>query len=340
MGKSISLGLLLSLIFGAVGCLAAPPPEILAYYDSDSANDDRLAKLGDSFNQVSTDVFNVTTDGDVAGDVPTKAIAIAKSRHMAVYACFSNYSSRVNDFDPVLGHAVLATPAVQTKLIANLMALVRKYQYTGVNVDMEGLYPADRVVFTRFMHDLSSAMHAEGFVVVISVPAKLRDEPADTWSGAFDLKAIGEYVDIVQLMSYDENGPWGAPGPVAGTDWVTASARYTISVVPAKKVSLGLAAYGYDWNTTKKTGVSVAWRDIPALIKTTGGKPSVDAGSGSPTFTYVANDKSSHIVWYEDAASIGRKVSLAATYKMAGVSVWSLGSSDASFWNAVHAGFK
>jgi len=325
---------------GAGGCLAADPPGILAYYDSDAANDDRLAKLGGSFNQVSTDVFNVNTDGEVIGDVPTKAIAIAKSRHMAVYACFSNYSSRVNDFDPVLGHALLATPAVQTTLIANLIALVRKYRYTGVNVDMEGMYPADRAAFTKFIHDLSTAMHAEGFAVVISVPAELRDDPADTWSGAFDLKAIGADVDIVQLMSYDENGPWGAPGPVAGTDWVRSSARYTISVVPAKKVSLGLAAYGYDWNTTKKTGASVAWRDIPALIKATGGKPAVDAASGSPTFTYVANDKSSHIVWYEDATSIGRKVSLAVAYKMAGVSVWSLGSSDASFWNAVHAGFK
>jgi len=56
MRKSISLCLLLMLLFGgAGGCIAAEPPGILAYYDSDAANDDRLAKLGGSFNQVSTD---------------------------------------------------------------------------------------------------------------------------------------------------------------------------------------------------------------------------------------------------------------------------------------------
>ena len=82
----------------------------------------------------------------------------------------------------------------------------------------------------------------------------------------------------------------------------------------------------------------VHWKDIPALIASTGASPQWDAESSSPFFNYQASDGSSHVVWYEDAKSIPLKSALAASYKLAGVSVFALGYEDSSFWQALRAG--
>ncbi len=127
------------------------------------------------------------------------------------------------------------------------------------------------------------------------------------------------------------------PGPVAGMDWVEPCVQYAVSVVPSEKISLGIPAYGYDWDLTHGTGVQVFWKNIPALISRTGAIPQWDTASSSPFFTYQASDKSSHVVWYEDTTSIPIKSKLVLSYNLAGVSMFALGFEDQSFWEAVHS---
>jgi spore germination protein YaaH len=44
------------------------------------------------------------------------------------------------------------------------------------------------------------------------------------------------------------------------------------------------------------------------------------------------------MVWCENVTSIGKKVRLAATYHLAGVSIYALGMEDEAFWKAIHSG--
>jgi spore germination protein len=214
------------------------------------------------------------------------------------------------------------------------------YGYTGVNIDFEAVPHRDRAEFTAFIRELATAMRAAGYLTVVSVPAELQDDPNDSWAGAFDFKALAPNVDILQLMTYDENGPWGPPGPVAGLDWVLPCVQFAVSVVPSAKISLGIPAYGYDWNLTKNTGVQVYWRQIPALITKSGAVPQWDVTSSSPYFTYTSANGSNHVVWYEDAQSIPLKSALTETYNLMGVSVFALGYEDQTFWEAITAGFN
>jgi spore germination protein YaaH len=109
-------------------------------------------------------------------------------------------------------------------------------------------------------------------------------------------------------------------------------------VVPSNKISLGIPAYGYDWNLTAGTGVQVHWANIPALIARTGATPQWDSATSSPFFSYQTEGRASHVVWYEDATSIPLKSALVVTYNLGGVSVFALGFEDQSFWDAIHAG--
>ena len=315
-------------------CRAAPA--ILGYYTFDDSSYDSIANFGTSIDQISTDSFTVSGDGSIDGKAPTKAIALAKSKGAVAYACISNYGK--TDFDPKIVHDIVSNPTAVTAITCNLLALLKSNLYAGVNIDFESIRKEDRDAYTDFVRHVSKSMHAAGYKTVISVPAELCDNPKDSWTGAFDLARLGKYVDLVQLMTYDESGPWAGPGPVAGIDWVRSAAKYAVSVIPASKVSLGMAAYGYDWDTTHKTTTTVNWHKMPSLITSSNSTPHRDFKSGSPHFKYVAVDGSKHTVWYEDSKSIHQKAKLAASMNMAGVSVWALGKEDASFWKAVKTG--
>jgi spore germination protein len=351
MNRAKTLGMLLfrALLFSAIqvsshaNAQSAPqnssransPQKILAYYES-AGSYDSLTTFSSSIDQLSTDTLGVDMEGKIKGNAPEKALAFAKSKGMPSFACVSNFGA--HDFDPKIAHAVLANTKIKQRVIAGLLKRVQDAGYSGVNIDFESINHEERKQFSAFVREVARKMHAAGLLTVVSVPAKRQDDPNDAWTGAFDFATLGRDADILQVMTYDQHGPWGAPGAVAGLNWVEPSIQYALSVVPASKVSLGIPAYGYDWNLTKKTGEQIHWKDIPALIANTGAAAQWDAASSSPFFNYQAADGSSHVVWYEDAKSIPLKSALAVSYKLAGVSVFALGFEDAEFWRALHAG--
>jgi spore germination protein len=307
----------------------------MAYYEA-SGSYASLTAFSNNVNQLSTDTFGINAHGMIHGGVPRQALAFAKSKGMMTFAAVSNFDSI--GFDPKITNAILNDVRNKTLAINQMFELVKNSGYTGINIDFESIDRTDRKAFTTFVHDVARRMRAAGYLTVVSVPSERKDDPTDSWTGAFDFAALGQSADILQVMTYDENGSWGKPGPVAGLTWVEASIAYAASVVPANKLSLGIPAYGYDWNTTAVTGAQIFWKDIPALISKTGATPQWDISSSSPFFNYHAADGSSHVVWYEDEKSIPLKTALAVKYKLAGISVFALGYDDPSFWRAVHAG--
>jgi spore germination protein YaaH len=65
--------------------------------------------------------------------------------------------------------------------------------------------------------------------------------------GVDDLKALGDCMDFVSLMTYDQHTRWTTLGPVAGWDWTLANLDYALQFIPKEKLSLGIPLYGYHW---------------------------------------------------------------------------------------------
>jgi GH18 family chitinase len=176
----------------------------------------------------------------------------------------------VDDFDAALAHAAFVTHRDAT--IAGLVALAEDGGYDGVNVDFENLafsrdIADDRAAFTVFIHELAARLHALSLKLAISVPGKTEDSIDDDWSYPFDYAALGEDADVLQLMTYDEHGPWSEPGPVSGADWVEDCVAYAVSLVEPAKLLIGLPAYGYDWDLADAANnTSFSWKDVPVLV--------------------------------------------------------------------------
>ncbi len=97
--------------------------------------------------------------------------------------------------------------------------------------------------FNRFIHDLGESLRAANLKLMVALPA------AD-WS--YDYKYLAAQTDAMILMNYDLHYPTSDPGPIASQDWFVTNIQNITKLVPAEKIVMGIANYGYDWQTKSK----------------------------------------------------------------------------------------
>jgi len=301
--------------------------EVLAYYFVDESYP-RMVATVKNLTQVSFDQFGIDNRGNVHGSIsPSAALPFAKSHGLQNFLCVSNYGP--DDFNGPRVHQVLKSAMKRNRLINKLVQLVKAQGADGINIDFEAIPRGDRNRYTMFIQNLAKKLHANAKKLVISVPALDSDQPQDDWGGAFDYAKLGAAADIMQIMTYDENGPWGSPGPVAGLDWVMDCINYAKSVIDPQKISMGIPAYAYEWNKNNGNGFEVDWNTIED--KLSGATIKWDAASSSPYATYTKNG-APFVMWYENAQSLKAKMDFARASNILGVSVWALNADDDTFW--------
>src|SRR6185312_4079039 len=138
-------------------------------------------------------------------------------------------------------------------------ALIREckaHGYSGFQFDIENIDYLDRDAFSALVKRTADALHAQGLQVSIATVPNAPGYPGASgfakwiyadWRGAYDLAALAKSVDLICLMTYDQNTRWTTPGPVAGWQWTLDNVKYALQFVPKEKLSLGIPLYGYHW---------------------------------------------------------------------------------------------
>jgi len=310
---------------------------VLGYYTEDYPKD-RLSYDSLNANALLIDaaaMFNYTFDenGYLSGQL-TNDIKTASQKGVTCLALVHNYTGY---FNGALAYNVLSSSKKRKNLEYSILYLIKKQGYKGVNIDIEGLPPAARAAYTAFLWELRQLFAPYGYILTVSVPAKTRDDPYNSWSGAYDYREIGKAADLVCIMTYDEHWPGGHPGPIASLPWVQKVLDYAIAVMPRPKILMGIPAYGYDWSAAGTK--TVRWRDAKELAARYGGG-GWDNYSCCPYFIYYGKDGQRHEVWYENKYSLKIKLDLAKNYGVAGIAFWRMGFEDESFWQTVVEKFK
>lgn len=91
---------------------------------------------------------------------------------------------------------------------------------------------------------------------------------------------------------------------------------------------MGIPNYGYDWTLPYVRGSSatpVSNTGAVNLARQNNAAIQYDLTAQSPFFNYYDENRSQHIVWFEDARSIEAKLRLVNEFNLAGVSYWTIG---------------
>lgn len=277
---------------------------------------------------------------DGSGTIRSKAdkdyVAWAHGRGYQVWALFSN------SFDPDLTTEALSTYESRLNMIRQLLVYAETYNLQGINIDFENVYTKDKENLVQFVRELTPLAHEQGLVISIDVTPKSNSE---MWSVFLDRKALGETVDYMMVMTYDEH--WASSpkaGSVASLPWVERSIVRILEEdgVPPSKLLLGIPLYTRVWTETKQKDGSIKVRSralgmeaVEKLIRDRGLQPEFDPKTGQNYVEYET-DEGLNRIWIEDETSIRARAELVKKYGLAGVASWQRGFQKPGIWQVLH----
>lgn len=297
--------------------------------------DTRLTReAGRYLTYISPFSYQVNEDGSINRLNDTAVIQATRPYRTAPLMVITNF--RNGNFDTVMVDAILKSEEIQRKLIANIISIMREKGYYGLNIDFERISPENRQLYNEFLRRVTTALRPLNYPVSTALAPKPSDYQTGSWHGAHDYKAHGEIVDYVIIMTYEWGWSGGPPYAVAPVDLVEDVIKYAVSVIPPRKIFMGMPLYGYDWPLPYMPGGRWAKRVSPQeairLAARYGAAILYDYKVQAPHFNYTDENGTRHEVWFEDARSVQAKLLLANKYGLRGVSYWVLGSSFPQNW--------
>lgn len=137
--------------------------------------------------------------------------------------------------------------------VGKLVQLAIDRNLDGLDVDIENANIDSN--YERFVVDLATKLKPTG---------KLLTAALATWNAHLISKTAAEQFDFINVMSYDQTGPWrpNQPGPHSTYAKAEEDLNYWRKTrgIPKEKITLGVPFYGYAFGTT--LGQSMSYRDI------------------------------------------------------------------------------
>ncbi|WP_246370008.1 glycosyl hydrolase family 18 protein [Saccharibacillus deserti] len=277
---------------------------------------------------------------DGKGNIRSKAdsayAARAHNRGKQVWGLFSNA------FEADWTREMLSDYDSRSQAIRQVLKEAKTFDLDGINLDFENVYTEDKAPYVEFVRELTVAAREAGLTVSVDVTPKSNTE---MWSAFLDRRALGETVDFMMLMAYDEH--WASSpeaGSVASLPWVEASVKRILEEdkVPASKLVLGIPLYTRVWTETEENGETkvsssaVGMETSQRLIQENKAKKELLEDVGQHYAEYEEDGELKRI-WLEDAESLKRRIALARNYKLAGAASWTRSFASKEAWEVLRA---
>lgn len=239
---------------------------------------------------------------------------------------------------------LLSDPAAHAKnLTADVIPIMKRYEFTDLNVDIESTTDAsleEQQQFIVFIKTVKAELAKEKFSLTVDITT------IDALGGHLIApKAIAPYADTIVIMAYDYHSTASSvTGPIAPLSGagveseydVTEALRKTLAAISHKKIVLGIPLYGYEWETLTKSPRAAVIPGSGAVLSNKRAeaflahcqncKTAIDEVAGEP-YIYYKDDETNvyHQLFYPDINSTKAKIDLAKKYSLGGIALWALG---------------
>ena len=269
-------------------------------------------------------IFIDPTADTLFTNIDDRAWTVMKNSGVKVMPILSNNYKEIFRGDAV--HRIINDPVKKERLIHDLVKILVKNGFVGVNVDFEELQEKKNEQLVQFQKDLYERLHAQNFLVTQDVIPFNED---------YNFKELSKYNDYIFLMAYDQYSDNTGPGPVAHQKWIEGAVDAAVKNIPLQKLILGMAAYGYDWKLGKSMSArTVSYQQALFTAKDQEAIVDFDNDSYNLHYDYVDEDDNNthHQVQFMDAATMFNGLRFATEYGIAGTAIWRLGDEDPRVW--------
>lgn len=309
------------------------------------------------FESISPVWYEVNTDGTLINKRPSAAgdiSAVAKNNGILMIPAIAMFDHEI--FTPVLQEE-----GNLDRHVESIMAEVEKHDYDGIDLDYESTKLSDKEKYFEFIEKLSTALHAQDKLLVVTVLAKWGDgvnypslretRQVQDWS------ELAKHADEIRIMAYDYTFSKSQnPGPIAPIDWIELILNYAVLEIPREKIVLGVHLYSYEWWNEAEIGASYDSIEYPTFtFLPEPPKLEIDNPKTARSYTYstvqsILRDYDGELMEFQDEqvfsyqkingstgraekrvlvfidpAGVKARTELAREYNIKGVAYWRLG---------------
>ncbi len=234
--------------------------------------------------------------------------------------------------------AIFADPNKRAQHILDIVDLVDKKGYHGIDLDYESIGSTGRDPFSSFVEDLAVELHRKNKLLSITVYPKTSSPGRWSTGKSHDYGRIGAAADRVNIMSYGYGSSGGSPNPIGPVHYLEKIYAFATTKIPAKKIFLGVPFYGRDWPQGGK-GKALTHTSVKTRLATYNPTVTYDPDDGESTFTYTKSG-TKHTVWFPSPEGMADKMKVVKRHGLGGIAIWRLGSEDPKLWDSIRKELK
>lgn len=265
-------------------------------------------------------------DGDLEDHSPEQLInvkALIKARHSQtkIIPVLNNHDGE--KWQGSFIEEILKDPAKQDHLINQIILYLKKNEFSMINLDFENISDDALPNYFEFLKLASSKLHAENLQLALCI--------SPHWFELFN-DHIGQALDLVVLMIYDEHWNSSPPGPIASLSWFEKMFLQLYPQFPSEKILVGIGNYGYDWPPEGEAD-DLSNIEIQELAKKHSAEIIMDPASQNPMFHYEDAKGLQHQVWFLNGETFRLQREFLQRYPLKGIALWQLGLEDPELWS-------
>jgi len=298
-----------------------------------------LRKTLPSLSFLSIFSYEVRPDGSLSTIDDEPLIQAARAARVAPFMVITNIEQG-GSFSSDLASQILNNEQVQDTLIDNVLRIMRQKHYYGLDIDFEYLYPQDRENYNDFLRKVAARIRPQGFSLTTALAPKVSGNQMGLLYEAHDYPVHGALTDHVILMTYEWGYTYSPPRAVAPLNEVRRVLNYAITVIPRRKILMGIPNYGYNWTLPFMEGTaasSISNTGAVDLARQVGAFIQFDALAQAPWFRYYDNTGRQHEVWFSDARSMFASLALVNEFRLGGISLWTIGRYSPQYYLVLNA---
>lgn len=192
----------------------------------------------------------------------------------------------ITGFYAYIVDGIVADPAKRASVIADILQLMNKGRYDGVDLDIEAMSEGSKEELVIFMQELRAALGPDKTLTMSLMP---RVADRQYWLDRYDYAALAEICDRIHLMFYNQHYASSSPGPNCSIEYLQQGIEYMLQYIPKEKMVIGIGGYGYDWHLTDDgpKGSSVRISTAFERAGLYNAEIKRDEASGVPYFSYL-----------------------------------------------------
>lgn len=236
-----------------------------------------------------------------------------------------------SSYSPDDTSSMLNSERNRENFIKNLVNIAKDDKIDGINIDFEAMKDEDRNLFTQFIRELAPLLRQNNIKLSVDM----------YFVKYIDRTRVGEAVDYVVLMGYDQRGAWSSEaGSIAEVSWVEKNINSLIndSKIDSSKIILGIPFYTRLWMV--KAGDSnistkiYTMKDCQNFIKNNDITTVWDEDAGQNYAEYTSGNIT-YKLWLEDADSVKRRTEIVNKYNLAGITGWRKGFETSDIFEVI-----